>query len=179
MTEVIELALGRVGIFPETKSPEVYETGGFEMERLLLAELGRHGLDQPGAIPATPVIIQSFSAESLRILRQDLGTDLPLTFLLSGGQSSEWLTEDGLRRAREFATGIGPSKGLLLDDPTAVRRAHALGMTVVPYTFSASNPGSFPDVAAEMNHYLHEMGVDGLFTNNPDLFPRTPLAPGR
>ena len=30
----------------------------------------------------------------------------------------------------------------------------------------------------EMAHFLFELGVDGLFTNNPDLFPRTPPEEG-
>ena len=50
--------------------------------------------------------------------------------------------------------------------------AHAAGMTVTPYTFrSASTPG-FPSVDAEMSHYLYTLGVDALFTDNPDRFPR-------
>jgi hypothetical protein len=43
---------------------------------------------------------------------------------------------------------------------------------VIPYTFSGDSPGSFPDVTAEMSHFVFELGVDGLFTDNPDLFPR-------
>jgi hypothetical protein len=45
------------------------------LERLLLAELERHGVHLPGAERATPVIIQSFSPESLRILRHELATE--------------------------------------------------------------------------------------------------------
>jgi glycerophosphoryl diester phosphodiesterase len=178
LTEVIELALGRAGIFPETKAPEVYGDQGFDMERLLMAELARHGLEALGGIPGTPVVIQSFSAESLRILRHELDSELPLTLLLSGSGAAEWLTPEGLRRARDFASGIGPAKNLLLADPDAVRRAHEVGMTVIPYTFRAANPGDFPNVGAEMAHFLYELGVDGLFTDNPDRFPRAPTASG-
>ena len=172
-SEVIELARGRAGIFPETKAPEVYGDLGYDMERLLVAELERHGLHQTSADPATPVVIQSFSAESLRILRHDVGTDLPLTFLISGPESNEWLTAEGLAQISEFASGIGPTKSLLLEHPDAVDLAHQAGLTVIPWTFRAGASGGFATVEEEMIYFLFGLGVDGLFTNNPDLFPRT------
>ena len=129
-------------------------------------------MDQPGADPATPVLLQSFSEESLRILRSELGSRLPTTFLIAGASSSRWLTREGLTEVGEFATGIGPAKNLLREDGGLVNRAQELGLTVIPWTFRASSPGDFPTVEAEMTYYLDELGVDGLFTNNPDLFPR-------
>lgn len=174
LAEVIEIARGHAGIFPETKAPEVYGAQGFDMERLLLDELDRHGLAAAGADPTTPVLLQSFSEASLRILRTELGSDLPSTFLLSGSDGDEWLTAEGLERITAFATGIGPTKRLLIEHPDAVELAHELGLTVIPYTFRASNPGTFGSAIREMEHYLYDIGVDGLFTNDPDLFPRTP-----
>jgi len=41
---------------------------------------------------------------------------------------------------------------------------------------SRSAPGkleNFASVKDEMHHYLYELGVDGMFTDNPDQFPRT------
>ena len=174
LSEVIELASGQAGIFPETKAPDVYGERGYNMEQLLLNELERHGLHKRNADPSTPVIIQSFSAESLRILRHDLATDLPLTFLISGPAADEWLTAEGLAEIREFATGIGPTRSLLLEHPGAVDLAHQAGLTVIPWTFAARGPDGSTTVVEEMAHFLFELGVDGLFTNNPDLFPRTP-----
>jgi glycerophosphoryl diester phosphodiesterase len=44
---------------------------------------------------------------------------------------------------------------------------------VTPYTFTTREPATrFSDVAGEMRHYLYELGVDALFTDNPDRFPR-------
>ena len=174
LTEVIELASGKAGIFPETKAPGVYGDRGYDMERLLLAELERHGLHRRNADPSTPVVIQSFSAESLRILRHELGSDLPLTFLISGPESEDWLTAEGLAEIGEFASGIGPTKRLLIEHPDAVDLAHQAGLTVIPWTFRAAAPGGFATVEEEMVHFLFGLGVDGLFTDNPDLFPRTP-----
>jgi glycerophosphoryl diester phosphodiesterase len=170
--EVIEVARGRAGIYPETKASDVYSGEGFEMERLLVSELEGHGLARTGADPSTPVVIQSFSPESLRILREELGSDLSLTFLLGGGNAEEWTSTEGLERIAEFASGIGPAKNLLLDDPGIVPRAHAVGLTVVPWTFGSSDDAGGPALREEMVHFLCVLAVDGLFTNNPDLFPR-------
>ncbi len=171
--EVIEVARGRAGLFIETKAPEVYGNRGFDMEELLLSELAQHGLAEPGQDPATPIIIQSFSAASLELLRHEKETRLPLALLIGGGEeSAHWVTQEGLARAAGFATGIGPTKSLLADDPAIVARAHELRLTVVPWTFRARRPGDrFSTVEEEMAHFLDEIGVDGIITDNPDLFP--------
>lgn len=52
----------------------------------------------------------------------------------------------------------------------AARRA---GLTVTPYTFTSREPATrFADVGDEMRYYLFELGVDAVFTDNPDRFPR-------
>jgi glycerophosphoryl diester phosphodiesterase len=176
--DVIYLARGRAGLIPETKEPEVYSDLGFSMERLVLADLASFGLDRKDADLSTPVVVQSFSEASLMILRHEVGSDLPSVFLISGPDAPQWLTPEGLTRVAGFATGIGPTKRLLLDNPGAVELAHAAGLTVIPWTFSAEDSGSFDAVGLEMAHFIFELGVDGLFTNNPDLFPRTPPGAG-
>ena len=77
-----------------------------------------------------------------------------------------------MKEIATFATGLGPSKLLIDADATLVPRAHAAGLTVIPYTFRASSTGRFPSVRDEMAHFLTVVGVDGLFTDNPDQFPR-------
>ena len=178
--EVAQLARGRAGLFIETKAPEVYGDLDHDMEAQLLSALAELGLGEPGQDPATPIIIQSFSAASLQLLRYQHGTRLPLTLLISGEEAAaEWLSPDGLARAAEFATGIGPAKNLVMADPEVVDRAHEVGLTVVPWTFRARNPGDdFTTVEVEMAHFLEDIGVDGIFTDNPDLFPRAPAGGG-
>lgn len=179
--EVVEVARGRAGLFIETKAPEVYGDRGFDMEAMLLAELRDLGLDEPDEDPRTPIIIQSFSAASLEVLRHERGTRLPLALLIGGGESAaQWLSDEGLAAAADFATGIGPTKRLLVDDPTIVGRAHALDLHVVPWTFRARDPGDgFERVEDEMAYFLGELGVDGIITDNPDLFPRAAPGGGR
>jgi glycerophosphoryl diester phosphodiesterase len=50
--------------------------------------------------------------------------------------------------------------------------AHGAGLTVTPCTFRSSNTGTYPTVRHEMAKFLYEYGVDALFTDNPDQFPR-------
>jgi glycerophosphoryl diester phosphodiesterase len=171
--EVIEIARGRAGIFPETKAPDAYTEQGFDMERLVTAELRAHGLDVKDGVPGTPVILQSFSPESLRILRREQGLDLPSVFLIGQyNDARRWFRPEGFAEIREFATGIGPSKDLLQAFPNAVADAHAAGLSVIPYTFGSRDEARFEDVSVETSYFLSSLGVDGLFTNNPDLFPR-------
>lgn len=170
--EAIDLMRGKAGLYPETKAPEVYGRFGFDMERLLVDALHRNRLGTRRAQRHTPVIIQSFSPESLRKLSGMLNPKLPLVLLVNQQMQRRWLTPAGLEETSHFASGIGPAKALL--DKNVVRRAHALGMTVTPYTFRLSDIAGFKTVSEEMRYYLYELGVDALFTDNPDLFPRVP-----
>ena len=169
--EAIDLVRGKAGLFPELKAPAFYRERGVDMPRLVAAQLARNGLDRKGADPATPLILQSFDRDALVALAAALPS-LDRTFLLEPGGAGPWTSDAGLRAIAAFASGIGPSKALIEADRTLVPRARAAGLTVIPYTFRASAPGRFASVGDEMAHFLDVAGVDGLFTDNPDLFPR-------
>ena len=171
--EAIDLMRGRAGLYPETKAPEVYGRFGFDMERLLVDALKKSGLGTRRAERHTPVIIQSFSPESLKKLSGMLNPQLPLVLLINEQMRTRWLTPAGLLEMKRFASGIGPAKALL--DRDVVTQAHAAGLSVTPYTFRSSHTGRFKSLREEMSYYLYDLGVDGLFTDNPDLFPRAPL----
>jgi glycerophosphoryl diester phosphodiesterase len=168
--EAIDLVRGKAGLYPETKAPEVYGKFGFDMERLLVNALQRNRLGTRRAERHTPVIIQSFSPESLKKLSRMLNPKLPLVLLVNQQMQARWLTPAGLKETGQFANGIGPAKALV--DKDVVRRAHGLGLTVTPYTFRLSDLAGFKTIGEEMRYYLYELGVDALFTDNPDLFPR-------
>ena len=165
--EAIDLVRGKAGLFPETKGPEVYGSRGFDMEKLVLAQLRKNKLPDH----KTPVLIQSFSPESLRKMKVELKTKVPLVLLINPSQK-DWLTADGLRKAREFAVGIGPAKMLLDGKPELVKLAHDTGLSVTPYTSNEKTKGRFASARAEMQYFLYTLGVDALFTDNPDQFPR-------
>ncbi len=165
--EAIDLVRGKAGLFPETKGPEVYGSRGFDMEKLVLAQLRKNKLPDK----KTPVLIQSFSPESLRKMKVELKTKVPLILLISPLQK-EWLTADGLKKAKEFVIGIGPAKNLLDGKPELVKLAHDTGLSVTPYTSNEKTKGRFASARAEMQYFLYTLGVDALFTDNPDQFPR-------
>jgi len=171
--EAIDLVKGKAGLYPETKGPEVYSSRGFDMEALVLAQLAKNGLDVPGGSPKTPVIIQSFSPESLQKMKK-AGTVVPLVLLVSDldPMRGRWLSDAGLKEARGFAAGLGPAKSLLVSDPSLVLRAHAADLTVTPYTFRSASVPAGKTVKDEMADFLYRLGVDALFTDNPDQFPR-------
>ncbi|MFB3829683.1 MAG: glycerophosphodiester phosphodiesterase family protein [Bryobacteraceae bacterium] len=156
--EAIAEIRGKAGIYPETKAPEVYGSRGFDMERLVLEELRQARLDW-----RTPVVIQSFSAESLKKMTDQLGSKLPKVFLISARDAGKWSTVEALGEVRRFAVGIGPEKSIVRNDPALVARAHGLGLSVTIWTLEGDRD--------EMARFL-KLGVDALFTNNPDRFPR-------
>ena len=173
LAEVIEIARGRAGIFPETKGPEFYGDEGLDMDELVAKELRAHQLDVAGGVDGTPVQLQSFSLESLRALRHDHGLDLPSTYLIGGyAAARRWFRPEALDEISEVATGIGPSKAEVIIFEQVIEEAHARGLTVIPYTFGSRDPADFESTVIETRYFLEELGVDGLFINNPDLFPR-------
>lgn len=170
--EAVDFVRGKAGLYPETKAPEVYGRRGFDMEKLLVESLRKNNLDRPGADAKTPLVIQSFSDASLRKLRDVHKLKLPLVFLIHSDPQGKWLTEAGLKTIKGFADGIGPNKGLIEREPKLVAWAHAVGLTVTPYTFRSGATGRYKDVREEMTQFLFTFGVDALFTDNPDQFPR-------
>lgn len=166
--QAIDTIHGKAGLCPETKSPEFYGKLGFDMEALVMDVLKRNGLENPKRSNAsTPVYLQSFSKLSLQKIREKYALKWP--FLWLSTLHTHW-TDEMLHEAKQFADSIGPAK----QDVTAelVRSANALGLKVFPYTFSEGDEQPFKSVGEEMHHYLYDLGVDGMFTNNPDKFPR-------
>lgn len=167
--EAVAVVRGRAGLFPELKTPEIYAGRDVKFEELVAAALDRHGLRGPGADAKTPIILQTFGQSSARRLAE-IKIGVPVVLLL--GNADGFQTEAQIKAWKGIVQGFGPAKQIVLKNPDFVKWAHAAGMTVTPYTFRASDPGTFKDVTAEMSHYLNTLGVDALFTDNPDKFPR-------
>ena len=166
--EAIDLMRGKAGLYPELKDPGFYRARGIRTEVLLSELLKKNGLlDDRG----TPVIVQSFDATALQQLAKEL-PESKRVLLVEAGNASVLDTADKVRQIAAWATGLGPNKAILESAPQIVGWAHAAGLTVTPWTFRASNHGRYPSVRDEMARFLYEYGVDALFTDNPDLFPR-------
>jgi len=94
-------------------------------------------------------------------------------FLVSDKTPDRVDSPEKLKAIAAWATGIGPNKAILEKTPDIVSWAHAAKLTVTPWTFRASQPGKSASVRDEMAYLLFTLGVDELFTDNPDLFPQT------
>jgi glycerophosphoryl diester phosphodiesterase len=166
--EAVALVKGKAGLYPELKTPEMYEGRDVRFEELVAAALDKHGLRGPSADPKSPLILQTFSEASARKLAA-MKIAVPVVLLIDNG--ARW---DAARIAtwKGVVQGFGPAKDIVLENPQFVTLAHAAGITVTPYTFRSADTGMFPSVKAEMEHYLYTLGVDALFTDNPDQFPR-------
>jgi len=168
--EAIDLVRGHpgFGMYPELKSPQLYKSRGIDQVKLFVDAVKKNGLEKPDSLKTTPVIIQSFDEEAIRRVSVDLPT-IARVFLTSNDDD---VSDARLRALARFSTGIAPEKFVIARHPDMVKRAHAAGLTVTSWTFRSDEKTDYPDVGAEMAHFLYDLGIDALFTNNPDRFPR-------
>jgi glycerophosphoryl diester phosphodiesterase len=146
---VLSRFAGRARFYIETKNPE--DAPG--MEETLVALLEQLALlDRAlGDLPA--VIVQSFSAASLRKVRQ-LAPGLPLVLLF--GRMSPARLRARIAAVAGEVDGIGPSR--MSVDAAVMSAAHDNGLVVHPYTVNDE---------AGMRRLL-QLGVDGMFSDYPD-----------
>jgi len=186
--EVIELVQGlngvtgrRVGIYPEIKFDGFHEASGHDFVAIVMAILDRYGYRGADA----RCIIQSFEPAPLLRLREEFGSELPLVQLLG---ENPWGINDidydvmyspeGLARIASYADGIGPPIGRILTGVDAdgqpvltplVRDAKAVGLEVHAYTLRADRLPEGVDFATLLTWLVAQGGVDGVFTDHPDL----------
>ena len=177
--EVLALAqqlgreLGRpIGVYPETKHPTYFRSLGLPLEDHLLAALAAHGWNRRDA----PVFIQSFEAGNLRALRKQ--TRVRLIQLIGGPELPD---AAALAEIATYADGIGPEKkllvpvgpdGSLLPPTELVAQAHAAGLLVHPWTVRIEPeflPAGYHGRAEAEFEQLRDLGVDGVFTDFPDV----------
>jgi glycerophosphoryl diester phosphodiesterase len=165
-----------IGVYPETKHPSYFRKIQLPIEEPLLASLTKAGWNRRDA----PVFIQSFEQENLRALRKK--TEVRLVQLVS---NPALVAGDGLKAIAEYANGLGPEKRLLvpvhpdgsLGTPTdLVARAHAAGLVVHVWTVRIDKPflpAGYKGRAEAEFEQLRSLGVDGVFTDFPDVAVRT------
>ncbi|WP_424960622.1 glycerophosphodiester phosphodiesterase [Macrococcus lamae] len=154
LDEVINRYGTKAKYYIETKSPEVYPG----MEQQLLKVLNKHKLLKKSRLKKGHVLIQSFSTESLIKVHQ-LNTAVSLVQLTDRGVV-DTLTDQQLRDLKSFVMGIGPNyKDLTVKN---TKRLKSFGFVIHPYTVNTE---------ADMRR-LNSYGVDGVFTNYPDLYKR-------
>lgn len=179
-----------VGLVLELKHSRHFAELGLALEPLLLRTLERHGLG--GDDPSVPVWVESFETTNLRWLAPRC--DLTLVQLVESCGSpvdldpattyADLVTPRGLAEVATYAAGVSVRKDMVLPEvggPTSlVRDAHEAGLACWVYTLRAENqflpvalrrggePAAHGDLAAEVRAHV-EAGVDGIFTDHPDL----------
>ena len=167
--EAIDAVGTRAGLYPELKDPAFYRERGVSPEKLLAASLQKNRL--AAGAGAKRVIIQSFDETTVKLLVKEL-PEVARVWLVDPASAGKIDSADKVKAAAAWATGLGPNKAIVAARPELVKWAHDAGLTVTPWTFRSSNPGAFKSVREEMEKFLYEYGVDAVFTDNPDQFPR-------
>ncbi len=170
-----------IGIYPELKSPAFHLAEGKDLGRAVLETLKQYGYTSK----QDKVFVQTFEFDELKRVHDELqpalGIELNLVMLLDGGDENAWMqTEDGVKQIAQYADGLGPEKGMIIDreSPRGAPRisglvgfAHAAGLQVHPYTFRL-DAGHVPPFAESfedmLKQYYIDAGVDGVFTDFPD-----------
>lgn len=141
-------------IAPEMKAPAFHAEAGADLVGAVA-----HALKASGhAGEEGRSVVQCFEPEGLIALRRDHGVSCPLLQLIG----AEPLDGGQLDRVAEYAEMVGPSKRAITDtDGAFVDACHQRGLGVVPYTFK--------DDVDETSEHFHRFGVDGLFSDFPDV----------
>ncbi len=185
-----EAETGRtIGLYPELKIPTwLLQEEGIDTVDLLVSELRSLGLD--GA--DDPVFIQVFEVGPLQRLDRLIDSRLVLLIAPEGGpydepnlRWSDMMSPTGLTEIAEYADGIGPWLGHVLNDDgsakSLVADARAAGLQVHPWTLRKEN-GFLP--AAQQNSggpaadgkwrtlwsAAIASGADGFFVDNVKEF---------
>ncbi len=158
-----------VGIYPEVKNPGFHREEGKDISRIVLEILEKYGYSDLN----DACILQCFDRWELRRIRVELGSRLFLTQLMENRSEL-----DDIETFAAYANAIGPHYGLLIGgidlkaNPTfndAVKRAHALGLKVHPYTYRKDSHTGFDSFEELLRVSFEELDVDGVFTDFPDL----------
>ena len=172
----------KAGLYVELKSPLWHQQQGYDIATAVLGALAETGY----ATKVDQVFLQCFNDQTLIALREV--TPLPLIQLIGEndwGEEGEidyeaMQTAAGLARIANYAQGIGPWIPQVLThrdaglEPTPLTAlAHEHGLQVHPYTLRIDELPEGAENAAELHQALFEKaGVDGLFTDFPDITRR-------
>jgi glycerophosphoryl diester phosphodiesterase len=188
----------RVGVYPETKHPTYFDGIGLSQEEPLLATLEANGIDEDYPVylqSFETTNLQELDTRTDIPLVQLTGcSGRPYDLVVAGDPRTyqDLVSRAGLEQVAGYADGLGACKdqliprdasGRLLTPTAVIGDAHDAGLVVHPYTFrvenqflptqfrSSADPTAPGDLAGELAAFLRA-GIDGFFTDNPDVGAR-------
>ncbi len=171
---------GRVaGIYPEIKQPGWHRKEGHDISRIVLPILRRYGY----ATKADQCWLQCFEWDEVQRIRNELSWEGNLLLLLDSRKKDE----ASLAEVAQVADGIGPALSAIVTGKSKadrkvtalVKNAHAAKLLVHPYTLRTDELPKFASSTDDLLDVLfREAGVDGLFTDFPDVVVRWLAAHG-
>ncbi len=185
-----------VGIYPETKHPSYFDSIGLSLEEPLVAALDANGFQgrrDPVFIQSFEVgnLRQLAHMTHVRLVQLVDCSGAPWDFRVAGDPRTyaDLVTPQGLKFVDRYADGIGVCKdvliprdanGALTSPSPVIGDAHRRGLVVHAWTFrrenqflpaqfrSSADPTAVGDLVGEIRVFL-AAGLDGFFTDNPDL----------
>ena len=186
----------RVGIYPETKHPTYFDSIGLSLEEPLVRTLHRNGLrGQRAPVIIQSFEVGNLRAldrmTGVRLVQLVDCAGAPYDLVAAGDTRTytDLVTPGGLRAIDRYADGIGVCKNVLIPRDAAgnlttpspvIADAHRRGLVVHGWTFRRENqflpaqfrigtdPNAPGDMVSEVEAFL-AAGLDGFFTDNPDL----------
>jgi glycerophosphoryl diester phosphodiesterase len=185
-----------VGVYPETKHPSHFDSIGLSLEEPLVDTLEANGYgdkQDPVIIQSfeTANLRELTDRTDVAIAQLINCSGAPYDLVAAGDDRTyaDLVTPEGLAEVATYADGVGLCKDVMIPrDPTGnlaapttvIDHAHAAGLAVHGWTFRRENrflPTGFRssadldepgDMAGEIAVFL-AAGMDGFFTDNPDL----------
>jgi glycerophosphoryl diester phosphodiesterase len=187
---------GPVGVYPETKHPSYFDSVGLSLEEEVVRVLEANGYGRrqsPVFIQSfeTANLRELDALTDVRIVQLISCTGAPFDLVTAGDPRTyaDLVTPEGLADIATYADGVGVCKDVLIPRDAAgnlaepspvVTDAHDADLVVHGWTFRRENrflPTEFRsgsdleapgDLVGEIRAYL-AAGMDGFFTDNPDL----------
>jgi len=182
LSEFIELIQGlnksrnkNIGIYPEIKKPEFHLREGKDITKAVIKILRKYKYETEGKI-----FVQCFWPETLKRLKDEFKTKIPLVQLIADNSWSEssadylkMLTQKGLKEISSYAKGIGPWLSQVINkkgkSTGLVENAKRYGLVVHPYTHRSEQvPGIFKTESNFFHTIFNKIGVDGIFSDQSD-----------
>ncbi|RHW35020.1 glycerophosphodiester phosphodiesterase [Lysinibacillus yapensis] len=143
--EILDRYQGKIGIFIEMKSPELYP--GIEEE--VAEALKERNLDKP---QNEKILVQSFNFESMKKM-DELLPKVPIGVITSNPADA---TLESLQEISTYADWFNPHYGMVTEE--LLSQVHSMGMKM----------GSWTVRSQETADFLFEMGVDAIISDYPD-----------